>query len=411
MQAEEEQYEEINMGENKEIKTPDIDIIDENVNDELEEAIKVNEKLDSFIVNLDYFGENENMESSTGDLNDRVSRTHETGYIINHIDKPSSVIVQSSHNLNSSLEKQKLDGGSSKAISMNQIKGDKNDNIIKPIKFDVSVDDEYLIKEGIVKGTKAYNNWWKKKRSNWEDLLMAAEAGNLEQVKDLLDKEIHKEFVADIRFEGLDDFTALHFAAQENRYDVWKFLIENGADWEAKSSIGRTPLHLSSLKGHAEIVELLLNNGAELNCKDSDLYTPLHYASEMGNVEWTKILIEKGADLTIRNNLGARPSDICMNIDVRSIINKYEDDSDTTAYDTGSKRDTFHTVILHNDRKSYVQRLMGRFQKVDRYLKDYNNGNEEGVIQSIEAQQKLREEERKRERNNAGAGFDLEKPK
>ena len=66
--------------------------------------------------------------------------------------------------------------------------------------------------------------------------------------------------------------------------------------------------------------------------------------------------------------------------------------------DSLSKRSAFHTVILHNDRKSYVERLMGRFQKVDKYLKDHVNGNEEALIANIEKQQKQREEERKRER-------------
>ena len=49
---------------------------------------------------------------------------------------------------------------------------------------------------------------------------MAAEAGNLDQIKKLLDKDVHREFVANISFQGLDEFTALHFAAQENRYDI-----------------------------------------------------------------------------------------------------------------------------------------------------------------------------------------------
>ena len=100
-----------------------------------------------------------------------------------------------------------------------------------------------------------------------------------------------------------------------------------------------------------------------------------------------------------------------MNIDTRTIISKYEVDSDAATYDTGSKRDTFHTVILHNDRKSYVQRLMGRFQKVDRYLKDCNNGYEEGCsMMKIETQQKQREEDRRKERSNIAA-LDTEKPK
>lgn len=41
---------------------------------------------------------------------------------------------------------------------------------------------------------------------------------------------------------------------------------------------------------------------------------------------------------------------------------------------------------------------MGKYQKVDRYLKDVKNGNEEALIKNIEEQQKQREEEKKKER-------------
>lgn len=86
-----------------------------------------------------------------------------------------------------------------------------------------------------------------------------------------------------------------------------------------------------------------------------------------------------------------------MNVDIRKLLTKYEDTSDSSIIeDTGSKRNMFHTVILHNDRKSYVQRLMGKYQKVDKYLKDVKNGSEEALIQSIEQQQKHRMEEIKK---------------
>jgi protein-serine/threonine kinase len=244
---------------------------------------------------------------------------------------------------------------------------------------------------------KAWKEWWKKKRNVSEDLLMAAEMGDLQKVCSLIDKEQQGEFVANIRFQGLDDFTALHFAAQEGRRDVCNVLIENGANLEARSSIGRTPLHLASLRGHTDVARVLIENGADINCQDEESYTPLHYASEMGNSEVAAVLVEKGADVNLRNNLGAKPGDICQNVDVRTIIEKHEE-NDLSTNDTLSKRSTFGSVILHNDRKSYVQRLMGRFQKMDKYLKETVNGSEEALIQNIEKQQRMREEEKKRER-------------
>lgn len=403
------------MGENKGMQIPGMETIEEEPNtedriqEESEAAAKQNETLDSFIINQDYFGEDDNdriMETSI----DRITQiggsqrhTEISNLLSNKNLEFSSYGNDTVDDIIDGLESRgtKINraGKPTKVEDINSVMEGHNYAVIKNFKKgEMSLEEESMNSHSMNKGGKAWSDWWKKKRSNCEDLLMAAEAGDLEKVQSLLDKDKYKEFVANIRFQGLDEFTALHFAAQENRYEVCQFLIENGANLEAKSSIGRTPLHLCSIKGHADIVKLLVNNGADINCQDSDMYTPLHYASELGNKDCVQVLVEKGADLTVRNNLGSKPSDISMNIDVRSIIIQHEEDSELSTSDTGSKRDTFHTVILHNDRKSYVQRLMGKYQKVDRYLKEYVNGSEEALIRNITEQQKQREEEKKRER-------------
>ena len=63
LHEEEELFEEINMGENKDIKIPGMQTIDEDLSNEIEDTVKVNDKLDSFIVNLDYFGNEEKKQS------------------------------------------------------------------------------------------------------------------------------------------------------------------------------------------------------------------------------------------------------------------------------------------------------------------------------------------------------------
>lgn len=55
--------------------------------------------------------------------------------------------------------------------------------------------------------------------------MQAAESGSLEEVHKLLDKTIHQDLVADLNTKGLDQWTALHFAASEGRVEVVKELI------------------------------------------------------------------------------------------------------------------------------------------------------------------------------------------
>jgi ankyrin repeat protein len=74
-------------------------------------------------------------------------------------------------------------------------------------------------------------------------LLFAAENGIIEEVKSLLDKNGPLgDLVADVNARGLDQWTALHFAANEGKADIVQILIsQDDIDIDSQSTIGRTP--------------------------------------------------------------------------------------------------------------------------------------------------------------------------
>ena len=419
LRMDEEEYEEIQMGKNEDLKVPVMSTIQEDVKNEdsaiTEDKVedtnndKANESMNSFIVNTDYFGEDEeNMKMMDSSI-DRFTQigsangNRDVSYLVSTRNMDNSQAGNDTiDNIMFGLESPGIYGKTSrptKVKNINEEMENQNYMVIKDAsRSDSDLDNFTMNNQNLAKGSKAWKDWWKKKRSNCEDLLMAAESGDLQKVKNFLDKDVYKEFVPNIKFEGLDKYTALHFAAQEGHYETCKFLIEKGANLEAKSSIGRTPLHLVSLRDNHEIAKLLIDNGADVNCQDVDMYTPLHYASEMGNTMSAEVLVSRGADVSLKNNLGSRPGDISQNVDVRSVITQHETDNDLCQDDSGTKRATFHNVVLRNDRKNYVTRLMDKYQKVDKYLKNNVNGNEEALIQNIEKQQKMREEAKRRER-------------
>ena len=83
----------------------------------------------------------------------------------------------------------------------------------------------------------------------------------------------------------------------------------------------------------------------------------------------------------MRNNLGYTPSDIAMNIDVRKVFNENQQQQESPL-NTSYSRTEFHNVLLYNDRKSSVQKLMGKFSNVNKILAS-KNGSEEALIKNL----------------------------
>jgi ankyrin repeat protein len=109
-----------------------------------------------------------------------------------------------------------------------------------------------------------------------------------------------------------DNITTLNIAIANNRPDVAKALLENGANVNEPNAVGNTPLHLAVTNNNQDMVALLLENGANVNEKNTTGSTPLHLANRVNsqNPEISKLLLAKGADLTSTNRIGSTPLDV-----------------------------------------------------------------------------------------------------
>ena len=138
----------------------------------------------------------------------------------------------------------------------------------------------------------------------------------MEDLKKLLDPNCLQDLIADVNHRGLDNWTALHYAANEGHFTVVQELLKHtDIDKEPMSTINRTPLHLAAIRGHTNIVRALLDCQTKPQCdrniKDFDENTPLHYASEYGHADCIIYLIKEAqADPFLKNKFGYTPSDI-----------------------------------------------------------------------------------------------------
>lgn len=152
-------------------------------------------------------------------------------------------------------------------------------------------------------------------------LYFAIRNRKLEIVKYLVDK-------TDINNKYND--TLLHLAVCSGELDVAKYLVSRGVNINAKSKF--LPLHLSSLRGldivgyfvkkaasaeggyyetplhyavfhgNLEITEYLIEKGADVNARNRNSDTPLHLAIMRGKIDVVKVLLKHNADVNAKNN-------------------------------------------------------------------------------------------------------------
>lgn len=137
-------------------------------------------------------------------------------------------------------------------------------------------------------------------------LIHAVELDNLEAVKVIINSG------ADINGTDANGLTALHMSASLGRNDISNFLIENGADVnaktnsEARSLKEATPLMFATLNNDPQIASLLLSKGAKINDVDHKDQNALFYCVSpfSKNVKSCEILWNSGVNIKQKDNEG-----------------------------------------------------------------------------------------------------------
>ena len=157
-------------------------------------------------------------------------------------------------------------------------------------------------------------------------LMLAAVDNRLELAKLLVGNGASVNYQSggpDLERQDGAGWSALMYAAGAGQVETATYLIDQGAELDMQWASGYSALHEAAIWGRYETVELLIARGANVNLRDYALGgTPLHGASWGANsghftstrpssrVSWNKVikaLLDGGADVNARRDVDDRP--------------------------------------------------------------------------------------------------------
>ena len=125
-------------------------------------------------------------------------------------------------------------------------------------------------------------------------MIAAAAKGDVDAIQTMLNSGVFIDVC------GLNGGSALHYASFNDKSECVRYLINAGANVNAKASKMETPLHLASANGNvASIVELLGAPGINVNAVDDDGNTPIIYAYFNNHWDAVILLEDAGANTMI----------------------------------------------------------------------------------------------------------------
>ena len=167
--------------------------------------------------------------------------------------------------------------------------------------------DELPITLALCENKKKVINWLISKNVNLNNkdnpaILMASANCDSETIKFLIEKG------ANVNAKHKIGKTALNDALYNNNYDAISVLIENGYNLKNDGVSFRQAVSNKQYKA----IKLFLDYGVDVNfCKSDMVYpynsTPVHIAAQNNDLETLKLLIKKGADVMIKDKYGERP--------------------------------------------------------------------------------------------------------
>ena len=139
------------------------------------------------------------------------------------------------------------------------------------------------------------------------DIFEAAVLGRVDRLRELLDAD-----PALLNAYAADGFYPLGLAAYFKQAAAVRLLLDRGADpnQAARNAAHVTALHAAVSSDQLKMVEWLLDAGADVNARQQSDYTPLMGAAANARTAIMELLLARGADAAMRTTEGRTAADL-----------------------------------------------------------------------------------------------------
>ena len=150
---------------------------------------------------------------------------------------------------------------------------------------------------------KSYKIWEKKDENGFNILHKSCYLNNTSISKSIIE-EIRerlgytKPFTSFINSKTNEGLTPLHYAAYKGNLQISKLLIQNGADYNVVTKLGKNVIHLSAEGNQPSLmIFFLCKKMFDISTLDFNNSTPLHWACYSGAIDSIKFLIGLNAEI------------------------------------------------------------------------------------------------------------------
>ena len=132
-------------------------------------------------------------------------------------------------------------------------------------------------------------------------LMMACRNGHLKVAQMLYERG------ASLTAKALNGWNCLHYAANDGREELVRWLVGKNVPIDEPTEYGITPLMMACRNRHLKVAQMLHRKGASLAAKDNDGDMCLHFAVNDGREELVRWLLGEKVPYDEPNNLGVTP--------------------------------------------------------------------------------------------------------